>query len=367
MKIPLVDLKRQYLSIKKEIDEKIKEVIESTRFILGPNVEAFEKEFANYCGVKHAVGVSSGTDALVLSLKTLGIGSGDEVISVPNTFTSTIDSIYHHNAKPVLVDIDQETYNIDPSKIEEKITNKTKAILLVHLYGQPCDMDPILEIAKEHDLIVIEDACQAHGAEYKGKKTGSFGDVTCFSFYPSKNIGAYGDGGIVVTNNEEIVKKIRMFRNYGQKIKYHHTLIGFNFRLDEIQAAVLRVKLKYLDEWIEKRRENARKYNELLKNISEVTTPFEKKSRKHVYYVYVVRCQNRDELIKHLGIKGISTGIHYPVPIHLQESYKFLGLKRGSFPITEKCSDEILSLPMFPELTEEEIEYVVENIKEFIL
>lgn len=365
MKIPLVDLKRQYLSIKEEVDEKIKEVLESTSFILGHNVEAFEKEFAKYCGVKHAVGVSSGTDALVLSLKTLGIDSGDEVISVPNTFVSTIDSICHNNAKPVFVDIDEKTYNIDTSGIEEKITNKTKAIIPVHLYGQPCDMDPILNIAEEHDLMIIEDACQAHGAEYKGKRMGSFGDITCFSFYPSKNLGAYGDGGIIVTNNEELAKKIRMFRNYGQRIKYYHSLIGYNFRLDDIQAAVLRVKLNYLDEWIEKRRENARKYSESLKNTSEVITPFEKKFRKHVYYVYVIRCLNRDRLIKYLNDKGISTGIHYPIPIHLQESYKHLGFGVGSFPITEECAKEIVSLPMFPELTTEEIEYICRSIDEF--
>lgn len=365
MNVPSVDLKRQYLSIKNEIDAKIGEVLESTQFILGPNVEAFEKEFAEYCGVKHAVGVSSGNDALFLSLKALGIDSGDEVISVPNTFISTIDSISHNQARPVLVEIDAQSYNIDTSRIKEKINKNTKAILPVHLFGQICDMDELIDLAKDYDLFLVEDAAQAHGAEFKGRKAGSFGDIGCFSFYPSKNLGAFGDGGVVVTNNEEIAEKIRMLRNYGQRKKYDHIYKGYNCRLDEIQAAVLRVKLKYLDKWNEMRRRNAKYYDDLLGEISQIETPVEKELRKHIYYVYVIRCENRDKLKLWLDSKNVSTGIHYPIPIHLLEAYKYLGYQKGSFPITEKYAKEILSLPMFPELTGTEIEYVCSNIVEF--
>ena len=366
MNISLVDLKRQYNSIKDEVNTKINEVLQNTYFILGENTEAFEEEFANYCGVKHAIGVASGSDALTLSLKALGIEEGDEVITVPNTFIATVDAISRNGAKPVFVDIDLETYNINVAKIEEKITDKTKAIIPVHLYGQPADMDAIIKIAKKkYDLKIIEDACQAHGAEYKGKKVGSLGEVGCFSFYPAKNLGAYGDGGMVVTNNEEIAERIKMLRNYGQSKKYYHDFMGYNSRLDEIQAAVLRVKLRYLDEWNDKRREYAKLYNELLKNVSGVETPIEKEFVKHVYHLYVIRCKNRDELQQYLSSKGVSTGIHYPIPVHLQKAYKHLEYKQGDFPITEKYSKEILSLPMFPELLEDEIKYVVNCIKKF--
>lgn len=364
MKINFVDLKRQYNSIKGEINEKINEVLESQSFILGQNVEAFEKEFAKYCGVKYGVGVASGTDALTLSIKALGIGENDEVITVPNTFIATIDAISRNRARPVFVDIDKKNYNIDPSKIEEKITKKTKAILPVHLYGQPADMDEINKIAEKHDLNIIEDACQSHGAEYRGKKTGSFSDIVCFSFYPGKNLGAYGDGGIVITNDEELAEKLKMQRNYGQKIKYQHDLKGFNSRLDEIQAAVLRVKLKHLDKWNDSRRKNAQIYNELLQD-ENLKIPIEKHDRKHVYHVYVIGCERRNELQEFLERGGISTGIHYPIPVHLTKAYSDLGYKEGDFPLTERCSKEILSLPMFPELTEKEIQYICSMIKKF--
>jgi len=363
MNVPFVDLKRQYDSIKDEVNTKINKVLQNTHFILGENSDAFEKEFANYCGVKYGVGVASGSDALTLNLKALGIGKGDEVITAPNTFIATVDAISRNGAKPVFVDIDPETYNIDVAEIEEKITDKTKAIIPVHLYGQPADMDEIIKIAKKYDLKIIEDACQAHGAEYKGKKVGSLSDVGCFSFYPAKNLGAYGDGGMVVTNNEQIAERIKMLRNYGQSKKYYHDFIGYNSRLDEIQAAVLRVKLRYLDEWNDKRREHAKLYNELLENVSGIETPTEKEFVKHVYHLYVIRCKNRNELQNYLSSKGVSTGIHYPIPVHLQKAYKHLEYKEGDFPITEKYAKEILSLPMFPELTDEEIEAVVGLIR----
>jgi len=365
MKVPFVDLKRQYNLIKEEIESKVKEVLESGQYILGKEVESFEKEFAKYCKVRYAVGVASGTDALVISLKALGIRPSDEVITVPNTFIATVDAIVRNCAKPVFVDIDPETYNIDVTKIKEKITENTKAIIPVHLYGQPADMDPIRDIAEENNLFVIEDACQSHGAEYKGKKTGSLGDVACFSFYPTKNLGAYGDGGIIVTNNEELAEKIRMIRNYGQSKKYHHDFIGHNSRLDEIQAAILRVKLKYLDEWNQKRRRNAKKYNEFLEELEDIKTPIEKNFAKHVYHLYVIKCKNRDGLKEYLESKGILTGLHYPVPIHFQKAYTWLGYAENSFPVAEKTAREILSLPMFPELTEEEIAYVCDKIKEY--
>lgn len=366
MMIPLVDLKRQFQTIRDEIKEKIVEVLESGRFILGENVEKFEEEFAKYCGAKYAVGVASGTDALRFSLEAIGQIKDCEVISVPNTFVSTIDAIYHLRAMPVFVDIDSKTYNIDVSQIRAKITNKTKVLIPVHLYGHPVDMDPLLEVADEEGLNVIEDACQAHGAEYKGQRVGSFGDCACFSFYPSKNLGAYGDAGMVVTNDGELADKVRMLREYGQKRKYDHMYVGYNSRLDEIQAGILSVKLKYLDRWIEDRRKNADKYNEYLSDISGVTLPSERRYAKQVYYLYVIRSTWRDEMMKWLGSKGISTGIHYPIPVHLQKSYKHLNLGRGSFPIAEQCAREVLSLPMFPELTEDEISYICDCVEAFV-
>jgi dTDP-4-amino-4,6-dideoxygalactose transaminase len=366
MEIPLVNLRRQYHSIKDEIDKKIMEVLESGKFILGENVEAFEEEFARYCGAKYGVGVASGTDALIMALKAVGVGKGDEVITVPNTFIATVDAISHNGATPTFIDIEPETYTMKASDIRQKITKRTKVILPVHLYGHPVDMDPLLEAAEENDLYVVEDACQAHGAEYKGRKVGSLGNIACFSFYPSKNLGAYGDGGIIVTNNEEVAERARMLRDYGQKEKYKHVVIGYNSRLDEMQAAILRVKLRYLDRWIDERRRNAKKYSEELSEIPDVIPPIEKSYAKHVYHLYVIRTKHRNEMQRWLSSRSISTGIHYPIPIHLQEAYMHLNLREGSFPETEMCSKEILSLPMFPELTEDEISYVCQCIREFV-
>lgn len=364
MKISFVDLKRQYDSIKCEINVKIDEVLNSTQFILGENVKTFEEEFAKYCNAKYAIGVASGTDALTLSLGSLGICEGDEVITVPNTFIATVDAISRNNARPVFVDIDPETYNIDVNKIEEKITERTKAIMPVHLYGQPADMDPILKIAEDHDIKVIEDACQAHGAEYKSKKVGSLGHIGCFSFYPGKNLGAYGDGGIIVTNDFDVAEKIKMLRNYGQKVKYYHDFIGYNSRLDEMQAAILRVKLRYLDKWNDSRRIHAKEYNDFLDGIPDIVLPNVLENVKHVYHLYVIQCVNRVQKQEILFSKGISTGIHYPVPIHLQCAYSKLGYHRGDFPVTEEYAEKILSLPMYSELTIEEISHICEQITE---
>lgn len=365
MKVPFVDLKKQYNLVSREVNEKIQKVLENANFILGKEVEKFEQEFAAYCGVKYGIGVGSGTDALLLSLKALEIENGDEVITVPNTFTATIDAIARSGAIPIFIDINDETYCIDVSKIEDKITKKTKAIIPVHLYGHPAEMEVILDIARRYNLIVIEDACQAHGAEYKGEKVGSIGNIGCFSFYPAKNLGAYGDGGVAITNNEELAQKIKMLRNYGQRKKYFHEFVGFNSRLDELHAGILRIKLKSLDEWNGKRRENAEKYCEFLSEVMEISIPREKDFGKHVYHLYIIRCENRDALQDYLNSKGISTGLHYPLPAHLQRAYQYLGYKKGHFPITEKYAKKIISLPMFPELTEKQIEYVCNNIKEF--
>lgn len=366
--IPFLDLKKQYYSIKDEIDKSISKVLESSQFILGKEVAAFEEEFAKYTGTKYAVAVGSGTEALHLSLIACGIKPGDEVITAPNISVPTVSAISFANSKPVFVDIDPETYNLDLNKLEEYLEKqssaKTKAMIPIHLYGHPADMDGISEIAQKYGLKVIEDACQAHGAEYKGKKAGSIGEVGCFSFYPTKNLGAYGDGGMVVTNNEETANKIRMLRNYGEKKKYYNLIKGFNSRLDEIQAAILRVKLRYLDRWNKARHKHACLYNNLLKN-STITTPIEKDYAKHVFHLYVIRSKNRDKLQKHLKDKGITTLIHYPLPAHLQPSYKGLGYKKGDFPISEKYAQEVLSLPLFPELKEEQIKHVCEVINEF--
>ncbi len=365
MDINFVDLKRQYSDIKDEIDDAIQRVLDNTSFILGKEVEEFEKEFAEYCGVKYCAGIDSGTSALSLALRSLGIGRGDEVITVPNTFIATTLAISSIGASVKFVDINPDTYNIDAAKLEDAISDKTKAIMPVHLFGQPVDMDKILKVAKKHNLRVVEDACQAHGAEYKGKKVGSMGDVACFSFYPGKNLGAYGDGGALMTNDEELRDKVIALRNYGSKIKYYHPIKGFNNRLDAIQAAVLRVKLKHLDKWNEKRRKNAQLYNELLGN-DDVKVPIEENGNKHIYHLYVIRAKQRDKLAEFLNGRGISTGIHYPVPIHLQRAYEELKLGKGSFPITEKYAGEILSLPMFAELEDEEIKYITDAIKSYL-
>ena len=361
--IPFFDLKREYAEIGEEIHQAIQRVAENGCFILGEEVKKFEDEFSKYIRTKYGIGVNSGSDALFLALKALGIGKGDEVITVAHTFISTVDAVVRNVAKPLFVDIELDTYCIDTKKIEEKITEKTRVILPVHLYGHPADMGPIMELAEKYNLFVIEDACQAHGAEYKGKKVGGLGDMGCFSFYPIKNLGAYGDGGMVVTNNEELAEKLGILRLYGQSQKYYHDFVGVNSRLDEIQAAVLRVKLKHLDEWNERRMKVAGLYNELLED-SVVVTPIEKEYAKHVYHLYVVRYKDRNRLQQYLLKKGIRTMIHYPTPVHKQKAYLNFGFHTLLY-ITERICNDILSLPIFPELKNEEIEQVVNYIINF--
>lgn len=364
MKIPFVDLKAGYQPLKKEIIAAIEGVLEEMHLYLGPNVQALEDEFASYCGTKYAIGVGSGTDAIIIALASAGIKSGDEVITTPHTFFATTEAIAHVGAVPVFVDIDPDTYNIDPSLIEKKITDKTKAILPVHMYGQSADMKPILDIAQKYGIKIIEDACQSHGAEYLGKKCGSFSDAGCFSFYYTKNLGAYGEGGIITTNDPDIVERARKYRTHGHKSKYEHVLIGYNSRLDEMQAAVLRVKLKHLDKYDEARRAIAKRYNELLKD-TPLILPKEATGRKHIYHLYVLRCKERGELQQYLADADIETGIHYKNPVHLQEACRSYGYKKEDFPVTESICEEILSLPIYPELKDEDVERVVQKIKEF--
>jgi len=364
MKVNFVDLKAQYQTIKPEIDKAIENVISNTAFILGKAVAEFEEQFAAYCGAKHCAGINSGTSALIMALKALDVGEGDEVITTTNTFIATAEAISFAGATPVLVDIEDGTYNMDPGKLEKAITGKTKAIIPVHLYGQPADMDPILEIAKKKSIPVIEDAAQAHGAQYKGKKTGGLATAACFSFYPGKNLGAYGEGGAVTTDDEGMAQKVRMLRDHGSPKKFYHEFIGNNCRLEGIQGAVLSVKLKHLDKWNDGRRKNADLYRKYLEGTG-VGLPEEMPYAKHVYHVFCVRVKERQKLIDFLKEKGIFTNIHYPIPIHLQKAYQFLGYKKGDFPVTEGCMDEILSLPMFAELTEEEIKYTADCIREF--
>ncbi|MFA6551731.1 MAG: DegT/DnrJ/EryC1/StrS family aminotransferase [Patescibacteria group bacterium] len=364
MKIEFVNLRRQYQNHKKELDSAIQKVLDKNIFLLGEEVENFEREFAKFCRAKYCVGVASGTDALFLSLKALGIGPGDEVITVPNSFIASSLCISMCGAKPVFVDIDEKTYNIDATKIAEKINAKTKAIIPVHLYGQPVDMEPIKKIAKKHNLKIIEDACQAHGAKYQGIRTGNLGDIAAFSFHPSKNLGAYGDGGAIVTNDKKLDQKIRLLRAYGSTQRYHHLIVGFNSRLDELQAAILRTKLKQLDKWNEQRRKNAKLYTSLLKD-SPVITPKISANGESVFHLYVIRANRRDALAKYLQDKGISVLIHYPIPIHLQPAYKDLGYKTGDFPAAEKAAQEILSLPVCPQIKEKEIKYIAQNIINF--
>ena len=364
VRVDFLDLKRQYHSIKKEIDASFLDTMEENKLILGPKVEKFEKEFAEYALTKHCLGLNSGTTALYFSLLACGVGSGDEVITASNSFIATAIAISLSGARPIFVDLNDETFNLDASLIEAKISRKTKAIIPVHLYGQPADMDTIISIAKKHKLFVIEDACQAHGAEYNGKRVGSFGDISAFSFYPGKNLGAYGDGGAIVTNNPALADKVFMLRNYGQRKKYYHDTIGINDRLDSMQAGFLSIKLKYLDQWNEMRLKNARIYDNLFKG-SGVRAPVIPDRAKPVFHLYVVRSKKRDALQNYLRTKGIITLIHYPVPIHLQKAYESLGLRTGSSPKAEQAASEVLSLPMFPELTPEEIKYVSENVIEF--
>lgn len=363
MKVPFLDLKAQYESIRDEIHAAIQQVLDKTAFAGGPFVQKFEEEFAGFCGTKHCIGVGSGTDALWLTLLGLGIGPGDEVITVPNTFIATAEAISFCGAKPVFVDVDEKTYNMNPKLLDAAITTRTKAILPVHLFGQMADMDPIMEIAGRRGLFVVEDACQAHGAEYKGRKSGSMGTAGCFSFYPGKNLGAYGEAGAVVTNSAELDKKIRMLRDHGQAKKYYHGLIGWNARMDGLQGAVLSVKLKHIQDWNEGRRRNAKMYGDLLTRAGAVVLPREQDGMKHVYHIYAIRVQDRDAFINRLAEKDIHCGIHYPIPLHLQEAYKSLGHHRGSFPVAEKSAAEFVSLPMFPELTPEQIRYAAREIE----
>lgn len=365
MQIPFVDLKVNYNSRKAEIDAAMQDVIDSTSFILGPVVDEFEKNFAQFCDTKYCIGVDSGFSALELGIRALGLGMGDEIITPVNSYIASSSAISITGAKPIWVDADLRTYNLDISQINSKITSKTRAIMPVHLYGQPADMDEILALAKKHNLFVIEDACQAHGATYKGKKVGSFGDFAAFSFYPGKNLGAFGDAGAITTNNLELATKVREMRNYGQKEKYHHVYLALNRRIDSIQAAVLNVKLKYLSDGNEKRMKAAQIYSKLLKGLP-LTLPQIATDRSHVFHLYVVQTEKRDKLMKFLIKNGIETGIHYPIPIHLQKAYENMNFKKGDFPITEMISDRIISLPMFPEITDDQISFVTGKIKEFL-
>ncbi len=390
----MINLREQYKTIRTECDRKISDILSSAQYIMGENVKTFEKEFAEYIGIKHSISVANGTDALVIALKALGIGQGDEVITTPFTFFATAESISAVGAVPVFVDVRPDTFNIDPSKIEEKITEKTKAIMPVHIFGQPCAMDEISEIAKKHNLKVIEDACQAVGAEYKGRKIGTLADIACFSFFPTKNLGCAGDGGMIITDDDDLATICKALRTHGSgengkkaynllnnineeveedkstdntiynPLKYYNYLVGHNSRLDELQAAILRVKLPLLDEWNNKRRENAKLYNEKLKN-TKIVTPYEDKNVKHVYHMYILQSEKRQELVDYLKQRGIATGIYYPVPLHLQKAYTHLGYKLGDMPNAEYLSERTFAIPMFAELTEEEKQYIVQAIKEF--
>ena len=362
--VNFVDLKKQYHSIKEEIDSAVLGVLESTQFVLGKEVAAFEEEFAAYCQSDHGVAVNSGTSALHLAFLAAGIGAGDEVITVANTFIATVAAIRYTGATPVLVEMDPVSYTMDPSTIEAAITERTKAICPVHLFGQMADMDAIMAIADKHNLLVIEDAAQAHGAEYNGRRAGSIGHIGCFSFYPGKNLGAYGEGGLVTTNNGEYAHAIQMMRDWGAEKKYYHDLPGFNYRMAGMQGAILRVKLRHLEDWTQARRAHAAYYDQLLAD-ADVATPTAMPHARHVYHLYVIRSSQRDALQNALGEKKIYTGIHYPIPVHMQKAHADLGYKQGDFPVTEKAADEILSLPMFAELLDEEIVQVCEAIKEF--
>jgi dTDP-4-amino-4,6-dideoxygalactose transaminase len=362
--VPFVDLGAQYRTIAAEIDDAVSKVIRETDFILGREVRLFEEEFARFCEAQYAIGVDSGTSALELALRAYDIGPGDEVITVANSFIASALAISHAGATPVLVDVDPETYTMDVSAVEKAITPRTKAIIPVHLYGQPADMDPILQLAQRHQLVVVEDACQAHGARYKGKRVGSLGHAAAFSFYPGKNLGGYGDGGAVVTNDRDTAKRLEMLRNYGQQEKYRHMFRGYNRRLDTLQAAVLRVKLKYLEKWNAARRQNANRYRLLLEK-SEVITPNEASYAESVWHLYVIRVNQRDALRDYLASRGISCGIHYPIAIHLQPAYRDLGYKKGDFPVTEDYAQRIISLPMYAELTPELMRFVAQGALEF--
>lgn len=360
--IPFVDLKAQYQSIKPEVNAAIQGILDSCQFTLGSEVAAFEQEFAAYCQSKHGIGVNTGTSALHMALLAAGVGRGDEVITVPFTFVATVSAIDYTGATPVFVDIDPQTFTLDVKQLEAAITSKTKAIIPVHLYGQCADMDPLLEIAKRHGLVVIEDACQAHGAEYKGRRAGSMGDMGCFSFYPGKNLGAYGEAGMVTTDNPEFARTVRMLRDWGAEKKYHHVLKGYNFRMEGLQGAVLRVKLRYLEGWTEGRRTAAAHYDRLLAG-SGIPTPKAMPHNRHVYHIYAVRTAHRQAWQDALLAQGVQSGIHYPTPVHLLPAFADLGYGAGQFPHSEQAANEVLSLPMFPELTEAQCIEVTRALK----
>jgi dTDP-4-amino-4,6-dideoxygalactose transaminase len=392
--VPFLDLKAQYKQIETDVVPAVTEAMAAGMFIGGPQVTGFEAEFANFCESKYCIGVGSGTDALRFALMAAGVGPGDAVVTVPNTFIATTEAISQVGATPVFVDIDPQTYTLDPQKLEQllnerypqpnkpnKLFNQStnrlkpqasslklrpKAVIPVHLYGQPADMDPILDIARQYDLVVIEDACQAHGAAYKNRKAGSLSMAGCFSFYPGKNLGAFGEAGAVVTRNEDMAQKMRMIRDHGQAQKYFHDLEGYNGRLDAIQAAVLRIKLKRLQDWNQSRRKNAALYTELLQDIPGITLPVEAGFAESVYHLYVILADNRDGLQKFLSEKGVATGLHYPLPLHLQKAYTHLGYVNGDFPVAESAAERLLSLPMYPELTAEQIHYVCSSIREYL-
>ncbi|MGO7271376.1 DegT/DnrJ/EryC1/StrS family aminotransferase (plasmid) [Rhizobium ruizarguesonis] len=348
--IPFLDLKAQYQSIKSEIDAAVLGVLASGQYILGEEVARLEQEFADYCNVKHAIAVNTGTSALHLSLLAAGVGPGDEVITVPFTFVATVSAICYAGARPVFVDVEPVTLTMDPAQLEAKITPRTKAIVPVHLYGQMADMDAIKAIADHYRIPVIEDACQAHGAQYKGARAGSIGTSGCFSFYPGKNLGACGEGGIVVTNSDDQAKTMRMLRDWGQEQRYHHLLKGFNYRMDAIQGAILRIKLRHLEAWTEARRAHGRRYTLLLGGSANLRTPVEIDDRRHVYHVYAIRSRDRDQLQRVLSEEGIQSGLHYPIPVHLQKAHADLGYKAGDLPISEAAAREVLSLPIYPEM-----------------
>lgn len=366
MKVPFLDLHAHHEPIRPQLDEVISQVIESGAFAGGPFVDRFEEDFAAYCECRHAIGVGSGTEALWLSLLALGIGAGDEVITVPNSFMATAEAITYCGARPVFVDVDECTYTMNPEALADAVTPRTKAIIPVHLFGQPADMDPIQAVAQENGLYIIEDACQAHGARYKGQRAGSMGIAGCFSFYPGKNLGAFGEAGAVVTNNPGLNEKIRVLRDHGQFRKYHHSKIGWNCRMDGIQAGVLGVKLKTLENDNQRRRAHAAQYNRTLGEIPGVLTPLHAAYAQHVYHIYAVRVKERERIMERLAQKQIGCAVHYPIAIHLQEAYRSLGYAQGSFPVAERCAHEFVSLPMYPELTSEQVALVVESLNDAV-
>jgi len=364
MKIPIFDLKKQYKQIEPEIKEKLKGIFEKQAFILGEEVGILEKKIASYCGGRYAIGVNSGTDALILALDAMGIKAGDEVITTPFSFIATAEAIVRVGARPVFVDIDPETYNINPALIDKKITKNTKAILPVHLYGLCADMDSILKTAIKHNLKVLEDSAQAIGSEYKGKRVGSMGNAGSVSFYPGKNLGCFGDGGMVVTNDEKIYEKVKLLRNHGSGKRYYHKIVGYNSRLDNLQAAILNIKLSYLDKWIEKRIKNAGFFNEALKGYPLITPSIPEDCR-HSFHLYTLKTPHAPKIITYLNESGIDARTYYPLPLHLQECFKSLGYKLGDLSESEKCSNECFSIPVYPELTGEEAIYIAEKIKQF--